>query len=133
MRPTVVIRGAEVHGARCDVRIVDGRIAAIAANVHPDAADRVVDAGGGALIPGLHDHHLHLLAMAAAADSTPVGPPAVAGPAAFAAALRAADRRLALGGWLRATGYHESVAGPLDRAALDALLPDRPARVQHRS
>ena len=30
-------------------------------------------------------------------------------------------------------GYHDSVAGPLDRAALDALVPRVPLRVQHRS
>ena len=31
------------------------------------------------------------------------------------------------------SGYHDSVAGELDRAALDALLPGVPVRVQHRS
>jgi predicted amidohydrolase YtcJ len=36
-------------------------------------------------------------------------------------------------GWIRAVGYHESVAGELDRSALDALLPDIPLRIQHRS
>jgi hypothetical protein len=36
-------------------------------------------------------------------------------------------------GWIRAIGYHDSVAGPLDRAALDALVPTVPLRVQHRS
>ena len=30
-------------------------------------------------------------------------------------------------------GYHESVAGDLDRVGLDILLPARPCRVQHRS
>ena len=36
-------------------------------------------------------------------------------------------RRLPAGAWLRCVGYHESVAGPLDRWALDRLLPN-PAR-----
>jgi predicted amidohydrolase YtcJ len=36
-------------------------------------------------------------------------------------------------GWIRAIGYHQSVAGELDRAALDAVVPDIPVRVQHRS
>jgi predicted amidohydrolase YtcJ len=36
-------------------------------------------------------------------------------------------------GWIRAFGYHESVAGPLDRTLLDALTPSVPVRVQHRS
>src|SRR6202007_1594732 len=36
-------------------------------------------------------------------------------------------------GWIRAVGYHDSVAGPLDRAALDAMVPTVPLRIQHRS
>jgi predicted amidohydrolase YtcJ len=36
-------------------------------------------------------------------------------------------------GWVRGVGYHESVAGPLDRAGIDALRADVPVRVQHRS
>ena len=36
-------------------------------------------------------------------------------------------------GWIRAVGYHESVAGDLDRTALDAVVPHIPVRIQHRS
>ena len=36
-------------------------------------------------------------------------------------------------GWIRAVGYHEAVAGPLDRAVLDDVSPPVPVRVQHRS
>jgi predicted amidohydrolase YtcJ len=36
-------------------------------------------------------------------------------------------------GWIRAIGYHEAVAGPLDRVVLDAVSPPVPVRVQHRS
>ena len=36
-------------------------------------------------------------------------------------------------GWIRAVGYHDPVAGPLDRAALDAMVPTVPLRIQHRS
>jgi len=85
-------------------------------------ADVVVDAAGGALLPGLHDHHVHLLAMAAARGSVDVG-------AGGLAALRRAPGR----DWVRAVGYHESLAGPLDRDRLDALVADRPVRVQHRT
>ena len=49
----------------------------------------------------------------------------------FDTALRAAATSGT--GWLRGIGFHESVAGPLDRDRLDALVPDRPVRVQHRS
>ena len=89
-------------------------------------------AGGGALLPGLHDHHIHLLALAAARRSVAVGPGDVVGREGFAAALREADAALQAGRWVRAVGYHESVAGPLDREVLDAIVPGRPVRVQHR-
>ena len=36
-------------------------------------------------------------------------------------------------GWVRGVGYHESVAGLLDTAGLDALHARRPVRIQHRS
>ena len=96
------------------------------------AAERV-DGRGGALIPGLHDHHIHLLATAAAMTSVDVGPPAVRDAASLAGALREADRSHPGGAWIRAVGYHESVAGLLDRELLDAIVPHRPLRVQHRS
>ena len=36
-------------------------------------------------------------------------------------------------GWIRAVGYHDAVAGPLDRDVLDDVCPAVPVRVQHRS
>ena len=136
MTRALVIRGAEVDGRIVDVRIEGDRIVALdpsAEHRSSGPGDDVFEAHGGALFPGLHDHHLHLLALAAAARSIRVGPSDVAGAAGFAAALRAADAALVPGRWIRAVGYHESVAGPLDRHGLDAIVPDRPVRVQHRS
>ena len=132
-RRAVLIRDAEVDGARRDVRLEHGRVTAVAPALAPRPDDVVIDGHGNGLVPGLHDHHVHLLAMAPAAASVGVGPPQVTGPDAFAAALRLADARLPAGEWIRAVGYHESVAGPLDRAGLDAVVPARPVRVQHRS
>ncbi len=67
---TVVV-DAEIAGCEgLAVRIEDGRITALDATSRIDrrGAD-VVDAAGGALLPGLHDHHLHLLALAARSTS----------------------------------------------------------------
>jgi len=128
----VLIRGAEVEGyAPLDVRIAGERIVAIAAGLPRLSGEPVFDARGGALLPGLHDHHVHLHALAAADTSVMCGPPAVASADDLGAALRsaAASGR----GWLRGVAYHESVAGPLDRDRLDAWVADRPLRVQHRS
>ena len=46
---------------------------------------------------------------------------------------RGASRAAPAGASLRGVGYHESVAGALDCDVLDALVADRPVRVQHRS
>jgi predicted amidohydrolase YtcJ len=81
------------------------------------------------MLPGLVDHHLHLLAWAAARCSISCGPPDVT----EEEALRAALGRAPGSGWIRGVGYHESVAGTLDRRRLDALAPGRPVRVQHRT
>ena len=125
----MLIRRAEVEGALCDVRLDGGRIVELGASL--DAADDrfTLEAGGGALLPGLHDHHIHLFALAAALRSVGCGPPSVRNAEELEAVLAAAPPRE----WIRGVGYHESVAGELDRVRLDRLVRDRPVRIQHRS
>ncbi|MFC4250801.1 amidohydrolase family protein [Sinimarinibacterium flocculans] len=129
----MLIHDAEIGGRRLDVRLFDARIEEIGEALAVRADEQVIDADGAALLPGLHDHHIHLRALAAARASVRCGPPQVRDRAALAQALRAADARLEADAWLRGTAYHESVAGELDRDVLDALLPQRPLRIQHRS
>ena len=69
---TIVLREAEVDGVLADVRIVDDEVDAVGPPGAVRAADVEIACGGGALLPGLHDHHLHLLSMAAAAGSVDV-------------------------------------------------------------
>ncbi|OHV05947.1 amidohydrolase family protein [Mycobacterium talmoniae] len=126
----LIRRGTLLDGRRVDVR-VDDRIQEVAATLDRRAGEEVLDAGGGTVLPGLHDHHLHLRAVAAALDSLRVGPPVVRTKAELAQALSSATA--GADGWIRAVGYHESVAGELGRAVLDALLPATPLRIQHRS
>lgn len=129
----MLIRGAELPGlGTVDLLTRDGRIAAIGPGLAGPPGEPSLQARGGALLPGLHDHHIHLLALAAALDSVRCGPPQIRNTKELERALRSA-RPHAADGWLRGVGYHESVAGELDRAALDALLPDTPVRIQHRS
>jgi len=128
----VLIAGAEIEGeSGLDVRVAGGRVAEIGRGLARRPGQSVLDAAGGALLPGLHDHHLHLLALAAALGSVPCGPPEVRDARALAEALTAAPARP--DGWIRGVGYCESVAGSLDRAGLDALAGARPLRLQHRS
>jgi predicted amidohydrolase YtcJ len=129
----LVLREVVVDGRPVDVRASGGAIVAVDRRLPARPGDDEIDGRRCALVPGLHDHHIHLLALAAADRSPFVGPPAVNDADGMAARLRSADARLGDGEWLRAIGYHESVAGPLDRRRLDALVADRPVRVQHRS
>lgn len=126
-----------IHAAarRVDVRIAGGRIVALAdaGSLPPRADEAVLDAGGAALLPGLHDHHLHLAALAVALDSLPCGPPQVTTAAALAEALQARAATTAEHEWIRGIGYHESVAGEIDRAWLDRVVPRHPVRIQQRS
>jgi predicted amidohydrolase YtcJ len=117
-----------------DVRVRDAKIAEIGTAL-AGHGEHVVSGAGGALLPGLHDHHCHLLATAAAARSVLCGPPEVTTRAGLEAALRAAGQSgvASNGGWVRGVGYDDAVAGPLDSAALDQLAGDVPVRVQHRS
>ena len=112
---SVLFTDVEVDGERVSVDIggAPGKI--------------VVDGHGGSLIPGLHDHHLHLTAMAAADRSLPLGGHDLDD------ALRRRHAELAPDAWIRAIGYDERDHGPLDRHRLDTLAPGRPVRVQHRS
>jgi len=139
----LLIRDCEWQGrAGVDVRVRGDRVAEIGQGLVPADDETRVEAAGGALLPGLNDHHIHLFSLAAALDSIQCGPPHVASEEALALALgRAAGQGkedgVEEGGnegrWLRGVAYHESVAGPLDRARLDRWVPRAPLRVQHRS
>ncbi|HUO47641.1 MAG TPA: amidohydrolase family protein, partial [Acidimicrobiales bacterium] len=126
-----VAGGRIVDTTTADVRIVAGRIAEVGPSLAPHPGEEVLEAAGGAVLPGLHDHHLHLRALAALDRSVEVGPAAVVGADELGRVLRGAPA--GADGWVRAVGYHESVAGDLDRWRLDALAPGRRIRVQHRT
>lgn len=126
----MLIRGAAIHRhGTGDLRIDGGIIAAIG-DLAPRPGEAVVEARGGALLPGLHDHHIHLAALAVRAASVDCGPPTIRDRADLARALSRPGT-----GWLRGFGLCESVLdGELpDAAALDRMVPDRPVRLQHRT
>lgn len=127
----MLIQGAELDGRVVDLRLATGRVTEIAPHLSPIGDEAVLAANGGALLPGLHDHHFHISALAAALASVRCGPPQVNDEAALGAALQAAAA--AGTGWLRGIAYHDGVAGAIDRHWLDRWVPARPLRVQHRS
>lgn len=121
---SILLRNVELNGARVDVRIVDDRIAEI--GIKLTSANEEIDARGGALMPGLIDHHIHLFATAARLNSVDLQ--SAADKPALLALLRTARPH---GGWIRAIGYDDSGMGLLSRDELDAV--DIPVRVQDRT
>ncbi|WP_243837884.1 amidohydrolase family protein [Cumulibacter soli] len=126
----MLIRRARIGGHLADVRLEDDRVVLIEAHVARKAGDRVIDADGGTLLPGLHDHHIHLLASAAAAESVHCPDRAVGD--TFLRVVREASNSAAPGVWLRVVNYHEDIAGHFNRLDLDRIVADRPVRIQHR-
>jgi predicted amidohydrolase YtcJ len=96
----------------------------------PRLPQEIVDAAGCVVIPGLHDHHLHLFALAATARSVDCSPDALPNRADFERLLRSSSPRQ---GSIRGVGYFETVAGELNRTVLDAIRSDVAVRIQHRS
>lgn len=119
-----------LDGTSTDIR-VGAQIEEVADGLVARPGEAVLFAGGGAVLPGLHDHHVHLRSAASALDSFLVGPPGVSSKDQLAQLLSNATP--GPDGWIRAVGYHESVAGELDRHTLDALVSRVPVRIQHRS
>ncbi|MBJ7340046.1 amidohydrolase family protein [Mycolicibacterium sp.] len=126
----LIQRARLLDGTLVDVR-VSHYVVEVAPSLVPARGESVFDASGCTVIPGLHDHHVHVHSAAAATISVSVGPRDVSGSNGLREALGTA--RVGDDGWIRAIGYHEAVAGELDRAGLDAVSPPVPVRVQHRS
>jgi predicted amidohydrolase YtcJ len=123
-----VFADVEVIGrGRVDVSVQAGGIVAIGA---AEPGSPTIAGHGRVLLPGLHDHHLHVLAAAAARTSVHCGPPQVRDITALARALATVRPHR---GWIRGVGYHEAVAGELDATSLDRITRAVPTRVQHRS
>jgi len=112
----MILREVEVRGRVVDVRVTDDVVAEVGRKLKPRAEDEVIEGRGGALLPGLHDHHLHLRALAAARASV-------------SCRRGLDDLRSAPGERVRGVLF----AGSVDRHELDRVEPRRPVRVQHRS
>lgn len=124
----LLIRDVTVGAAdHVDVAIDGGVIAAIGRGL--PLCDRIVHGRGGVLLPGLHDHHLHLFGLAAQMGSLRLDAQTTS--AQLRDKLTAACTSRGDGDWIRVTGYHESAAGSLDRDMLDRWAPRVPVRVQY--
>lgn len=124
----LIVRNArDAAGAPLSIGMANGRIAAIGRDVIGSGPE--FDAEGMTADPGLHDHHIHLLATAAKIDSVDLADCRTVD--AVVTRLRG-EARFA-DAWTRAIGYDERAGGLPDRTVLDAWLPDRPLRIQDRT
>lgn len=134
---TVIIRNADVDHVLSDVIIANGVVVDARPAGEPSAHTRsasaaaVVDAEGGALLPGLTDHHLHLMSMAAHAQSVVLTRQEAPTFADIARLVR--DAAVDEHGWIRGVGYDATARGALDAETLDHIRADVPIRIQDRS
>lgn len=118
--------GLETAGA---VGIAGGRVVTVGSREDVLAAAksgaRVVDAGPAAVIPGLHDFHIHLVGLARARagvrlDEAPDG-------AHVLETLWEAAADLAPDAWLTGRGWNEAQLAGIARGALDRAVGERAA------
>jgi predicted amidohydrolase YtcJ len=125
----MLIQNAEIYGhGTADLRIRNGHIAEIGQLI-PHADEPTRNAYNNALLPGLHDHHIHLAALAVRTASIICGPPEVCNEVELSARFLSHQGK----GWLRGILYHESVMGLPTATQLDRIIAHRPVRIQHRS
>src|SRR5207253_1805056 len=105
----LMIKNAEVDGRRVDVRVEGGRVEAMGERLRLSPDEDVISADGGALLPGLHDHHLHLHAMAARLTSVDCRPADIVDLDTFVHSLRTAARQREPAAGIRVIGYHEEI------------------------
>ncbi|WP_281445592.1 amidohydrolase family protein, partial [Paenarthrobacter nicotinovorans] len=105
---------AQPHRMTDAIAVKDGCVAGLG---HDDVSrligpeTRVVDAAGGAVIPGINDAHLHFVSAAMAAFGYVRLDPDIAPDwAAVVDVLTAAP--VGPDGWIRAHGWDESILGP---------------------
>lgn len=126
----LLLRNAELEGTPgWDVRVENGIVREIGRGLK--TGGEVIDAAGGALLPGLHDRHIHLLATAASRASA-----SLEGARSLTDLIwilrRAADG-LAEGSWLRGTGLDLTAYPDVTIDLLDRLFPRIPVRIQDRT
>jgi predicted amidohydrolase YtcJ len=134
--PPVLYRAAHVltlGGPEADAFAVAGdRIRAVGDIVtlrsrFPGA--REVDLGSSAVVPGLHDAHVHLMVTAEDLLHLDLSAAAVGDVSALLARVTAEARTKGAGAWVRGSRYDDAKTGPLTRWDLDRAAPDNPVIV----
>jgi hypothetical protein len=98
----LLLHHVELDGRVVDVIVRAGHVEAIGPDLSVPPGARVVEGDGRAVLPGLHDHHLHLLALAASLDSVDLAAATSSTIARWRPRSSSATRRRE---WLRAVGH----------------------------
>lgn len=113
------------------VAVAEGRILAVGGQdvlALAGPGTRVIDADGGAILPGINDAHLHFVASAMVKfGHLDIGAPAAANWQEVAALLEAAGP--GRDGWIRAHGWDEASFGPGGADVVRELRPGTPVVV----
>jgi predicted amidohydrolase YtcJ len=129
-RYELIIRNVRtLAGAPLAIGMKDGRVAALGEAV--DGHGPGYDGKGCTALRGLHDHHIHVLATAAAIDSVDLSSCTTVD--AVKASIQRAAQNKRPSAWIRATGYDERVAGLPDATQLDGWCSGHPLRMQDRT
>ena len=96
-------------------------------------ADKVIQLADAAILPGLTDAHLHILAVAQARLQISAADPSIRSLANFLQVLEHAADRASFGEWILGNDINEQFwteRSLPDRFALDAVIPDRPVALR---
>ncbi len=122
------------------VAISDGCIIAVGSSEDLDPlagpATKQIDCHGMTLIPGFHDAHCHLFALASRLLQLDCGPDKAQSIADLMRLISRKARQTPPGQWVRAYGYDEHLlkeARHPTAADLDRAAPDHPVRLDHRT
>ena len=100
----------------------------------PAAGTRVIDCGGGTVLPGIVDAHCHPLALAASLTEVDCRPSAARSIEDIVEAVRAKAAETPPGEWVRAHGYHEAELAERRHPShrdLDRATASHPVRLMH--
>ena len=135
-RPSLVVSGQIVVAARPDgletaeaIGIAEGKVVVTGSEdevrVAAAPSARLVEAGSVAVVPGLHDFHLHLIGMARARRTVDLEGARsiddVVTAIASASAVTPSDS------WVRGDGWHTEILEPSQLGRLTSVLEGRPA------
>lgn len=130
MKQDLFLRNVELQGTPgWDVRIESGLVSEIGRDL--EASGDVIDGGAGALLPGLQDRHVHLLATAANRESANLEN--AESLTELIGTLGRAAANIPAGAWLRGTGFDLTAFPEVSIELLDRLFPQIPIRLQDRT